>query len=148
MYEIDELESLSAEVSPKEARKLQIPIILRLLTKLEEKEIEDEQITKMIGELFKYLNVIVKGDDIPKRAYKKAVRFFIEYVRKTYDFVAKGTYTGMWIAIGVALGPGFGAAFTSINPSFIGAGAGIGIAIGVAIGSFYESKAEKEGKLY
>lgn len=144
---IEDLEKIRNSIGEKEAKRLSIPILIRLLTKLREKEIEDEHMRTLIEGMLNFLAHEAEGRRYEINAYKKEMKLLLNYAKKTYGMIAKDTYIGMGIAMGVAFGAGLGSAYASINPGFMGMG-GAGIAIGLAIGVSLEEKANKEGKLY
>lgn len=144
MYSKNEFENYINQFEEKMAKKLQLPVIIRLINKLNENNIEDDKIRETLSELQSLLNVIDNEDRNQKKQYRKSYRMLIDYADKTFEYKQKGTITNMYIGVGVALGTGM----IAWNPALIGAGIAIGIAIGVAIGTTLEKKAEKEGKIY
>lgn len=150
MYKKEKFKNILSKFSEKYTRRLSLPTILRLISKLEEKGIRDNEIVQMLSKLLTYLNAISKGDTSRNKTYRRSVNSLIEYTEKKYYFIAKGTYISryisIFISIGIAIGAGIGVAIDF--PGFIGAGIAIGAGIGLAIGSSKEDELKKEGKLY
>ena len=148
MYHKEAFENLILIFDEKQAKKLQLPTLMRLINKLIEHNIEDESITQNLSDLSSQLNDIHNGHTEVKRPYKKAAQKLISDAMKTHGLTAKGTYIGLYMAIGIAIGTGIGTAFSMANPSFIAIGSGAGIAFGVALGSSKEQKIDANGLLY
>lgn len=149
MYNKEAVEKLTVNFNDKEVKKLRLAIILRLLNKLNEEAIVDEEIEQMVTKVIGSLDAIKNGDMNKIKDCNKLVRALIDYVRNTLGFVTKGTYPAIYMGIGMIIGSGIGVTFfMAINPAFMGLGTGAGIALGLGVGSMLEKKADKEGKLY
>ena len=144
MYSNSEFKKLVSQFGEKDAKRLNIPIIIRLINKLNENSIEDVQIKQMLSELTSLLYAIHNGDTTLKKQYRKIYALLTNYTIKTYKLRQKGAYLSMYIGVGLTLG----IAIFAWDPTLIGVGIAIGIAIGVTIGSSLEGKATKDGKTY
>lgn len=144
MYNKNEFEKFSNQIEEKMAKRLQLPVIIRLINKLNENNIEDDKIRETLSELQSLLNVIDNEDRNQKKQYRKSYRILIDYADKTFGYKPKGTLTNMYIGAGLAIG----ISMFAWKPELIGVGVALGIAFGVAIGTTLEKKAEKEGKIY
>lgn len=144
MYNKNGFEALITKLDSKQAKRLNIPLIVRLITNLEDNSIVDEKIKQMLSDLYRMLSEIVNGDFMQKKSYNKSFRALTAFVRTTYKIVQKGTYVSTYLSVGIALGT----AMFAWNAALVGSGIAIGLALGVAIGSSLENKAKKEGKLY
>ncbi len=122
MYNKEEFKNTIAVFEEKKAKKLNLPVLLRLVGKLDEEGLKDEEILSAFSEMQVCLKDIHKGDNFQTKIFKNTQRQLMSQVSKKYNLVAKVTYMGMCI--------------------------GIGLAIGAAIGAAMEKKADEEGRLY
>ena len=149
MYYRDEIEILLKDAEPKTTKKLQLPLILRLIKKLEEKKISDDTLELMFKHLAGIAKNLVRGQTKGFNEYKKKNYEITVYVQREYELTAKGYYVSLYMAIGLAIGAGIGVALSSaINPAFVALGVGPGLAAGLALGTMKDKKTEEEGKLY
>ena len=147
MYKLNEFEELEATFINKRTKVIMEPII-RLIKKLEEREIVDEELAEKFGELLEGLKEFENADKKQRKAALYKNSEIIAYSRKQYELVAKGTLQnesmGLFMCIGLALGT----AFSARNTALLGVGLPIGLAIGLAVGGEKEKKAEEKGLVY
>ncbi len=149
MYESQPIQDLASSLDKKTAEKLRLPVLLRLIQKLNDKEIKDEQVFSQISDLTQVLEAVVQGDRSRLKAYRDSLNELTEMVRTKHGLVAKGYYTSLYLSIGIALGAGIGTALmAAVNVSFMAIGIGVGISLGVAFGAGREDKLDKDGLLY
>jgi len=150
MYKKDKLETILSDSNEKYTKQLSLPVILRLINKLDEKGIKDIEVSQKMTKLLIYLTAISKGDTSKKKACKRLINSLIEHVKEKHDLVMKGSivsfYISIFIGAGVAIGAGLSVAIN--NPALVGVGIAIGAGIGVAIGMSKEKEFEREGKTY
>ena len=110
--------------------------------------IDYEKIEKQLTELNLTSNSSNKYKQI-----KKAKRKFIAFLQKTFAFITKDYYTGMYmslgISIGMSLGVGIGVAFGIPKGLVFGMmiGMSIGMCIGLLLGNMQDAIAEREGRI-
>lgn len=143
---IETLDRFEKRLSDKEKRKLHLETLRHLIHKTASKE--DEELTRLLDDLFVSLKHISNADKKNTKAYLKQYDNVKKYVKDTWGFVAKGTVVGEYMAMGTGLGMLIGAGFSGINPALIAIGLPIGLAIGLSIGSQKEKDLEQDGKLY
>ncbi len=149
MYNRDKIEGLLIDTEPKIIKELQFPLILRLIKKLEEKQIEDDTLELMFRHLTGLAQNLARGQRKGLSEYKKKNYEITVYVHKEYELAAKGYYVNLYTALGLALGSGIGVALISaINPAVSALGIGSGLAIGLAIGTMQDKKEAGKGNLY
>lgn len=122
--------------------------VISLINKLEEKEIQDEELNDLLDGLYYAYERITTGDKTARKQASKAYSKIVSYAKEKYNLAQKGTIQGMYLAIFIGAGVAFGAAFSTINSGLIGAGIAIGVSIGIAVGTSMENKAKQEGRLY
>lgn len=149
MYYKNELDDIISKFDTKEAEKLQLSLVTRLIDKLMEKGIEDESAEQLFADTKDSLQAFNDGDKSQKKIYQKTHNTLTEYIRKEHGLVAKGYYPATFMSIGMAIGVGIGVALmSSMGSAFLAVGIGMGLAVGVGIGAQKEKKALDEGHIY
>lgn len=148
MIDKNKFENIISGFSIKQAKEYHLPVVLRLIDKLNENNIRDIEIRRMLSEISSCLNDILNGDRTKNSEYYRSFRALTIYTRKTYKYASKGTYYGIFIGFGAAISPLIGLLFLSIGLSAFLAATLLVIIIGVAMGIIMEKKAIKENRLF
>ncbi len=148
MYYKEEFENLVQQFEEKKKEKLELPKLLRLIEKLEEKQLENENIAAKFLSLKEVLEKAKENYKINKSIFARDFRALSEYIRKEYGLVSKGFYTAVYMSLGMAIGTGIGVAFMSTNTVFFVIGIGAGLAIGSGVGAQKDKQAKEKGIVY
>jgi len=149
MYFRSEFEKLKTGLDESKVRKLQLDFVIRLIDKLNEKMIDDEELVRLFENLLRTAVDYSEGREPNLRYYRKQKNDITNYVLKKYSLAYKGYYTAVYMSLGLVFGAALGTVFmTTLNPGFYALGIGPGIALGVAIGAGKEASMEKEGNIY
>lgn len=120
-----------------------------LTSMLDEKGIEDSELSKKFAELNDVLNRYVNGDSSIKQLVTNKMLEIVLYTYKKYKLVKKGTLRSKYVVICVAFGIVAGLALLSFaGPPYMSLSIAVGVGLGLLIGTFAEGKADKEGRVY
>ena len=147
MYNKTGYEEIEVELN-KKGYKTTAQSCIRLINHLIKKNIEDDKLKEMFDELLENITDYHNGDKNKKKPLRTKYYEIINYAKKEYKFIQKGTTVGAYMAMFSGVGVAFGAALATINIAFMGFGIPIGVALGLAIGTDIEKKAEKEDRLF
>tara|TARA_R110001632_G_scaffold158479_1_gene276537 strand:+ start:90 stop:584 length:495 start_codon:yes stop_codon:yes gene_type:complete len=119
------------------------------------KDLQSKKLTKMDQEkIEKQLSELKLTSDSTNKykQIKKAKRIFTAFLQKTFAFITKDYYTGMYmsigLSIGMSLGMGIGVAFGMPKGLVFGMmiGMTIGMCFGLLFGNMQDAIAEREGR--
>lgn len=120
------------------------------------KDLQSKKLTKMDQEKIENQLTELKltSDSTSKiKQIKKAKRIFMAFLQKTFAFITKDYYTGMYmslgLSIGMSLGMGIGVAFGMPKGLVFGmmTGMTIGMCIGLLLGNMKDAIAVREGRI-
>ncbi len=149
MYYKEEFQNLSQQFDKKQAEKLQLDYLVRMIDKLEEKGIDDEIILQRFEELKSQLEKVKAEFKGNKSIFIRDMKALMEYVRKNHALVAKGHYSMTYMMYGMSIGVALGVALMSMgNTAFLAVGIGAGLAIGYGAGEQKEKQVNLAGNLY
>ena len=149
MYFKDETAAVISQLGEKQAKQLRAFEISRIIDKLIEKEIEDEEIDLLILHIKDLLIKLQNGERKLKKTYLTAQNNLKEQVRKKYKLAPKDYYSSLYLSFGLSIGTALGVVLmTAVNSAFLAVGIGCGLSIGVAIGQTKEKEARSKGLLY
>lgn len=148
MYDKDEIMDLVEHLTKKQRNKLQTETFVRLIDKLLEKEVKDQDIEDDVSALKQLLITFVNGNYEGKKTFMKLFRALNKKVKAKYRFVPKGYYQTLYMGLGISLGSAIGVSLITINIAFFPIGIGVGVAIGAGLGSTKEKAAKDKDLLY
>jgi thiamine pyrophosphate-dependent acetolactate synthase large subunit-like protein len=143
-----EIGSRKDMLSPKDAKKYKLDLLLRIVGRVEEFtsmcgecQLSQQEITTLSQDLG-YLLQMPKPNKEARKRYFKAIDNIVKHLQKEHKLVTEGQNKGKWILAGMAISAAIGAVLD--QP---GIGTVIGFAIGIAIGSYMDKKAKEEGRV-
>ena len=149
MYYKEEFQNLIQQFDKKQSEKLQLPFLMRIIEKLEEKSIEDANIQLRFEEMKTQLEKTKEEFKGNRSIFVRDMKALMEYLRKNHDLVAKGHYSMTYMMYGMAIGVTMGVALMGTgNTSFLAIGIGAGLAIGYGSGEQKEKQVKQAGNLY
>lgn len=156
---LESMETLEGELTPKGYKKSGMDILKRIVEKLLDEisnnniEVEDnKELHGMIEDAYISLEVYIHSrmqmvDE--HRDYKKMLTIIVNRVKSDYGWVAEGSISSQYLALGLVFGSAFGLMMIALgNPAFMAIGTGCGLSMGVAIGVTKEKAAKESRKLY
>jgi ElaB/YqjD/DUF883 family membrane-anchored ribosome-binding protein len=143
-----ETNSYKDSLSPKEAKKYKLDLLLRITGRVEEFtsicgecELSREEVTRVSQDLGYLLQTPGTNKETRKR-YLKSINNIVKHLQKKHNLVTEGQNKGKWTLIGMAFSTAVGA--VADQP---GIGIAVGAGLGIAIGSYLDKKAKDEGRV-
>ncbi len=87
-------------------------------------------------------------DNKLRKEYLMAFQEMIKQAKKEYGLIAKGSFVGMYMAVGMSIGLVLGMVIFSPDNAMYSTGIAVGMVIGIVIGTTKENQLEKDGKLF
>jgi len=130
----------------KDSKKYKLDLLLRVANRVDEFssycgecQMFQQEITTLAQDLG---NIIQLPGKERRKSHIKKINNIVKHLKKEHKLITEGYYRGIGMMIGPAIGTGIGGALDNT-----GMGIAIGVAIGFVIGSYWDKKAEKEGKV-
>ncbi|NEN22377.1 hypothetical protein G3O08_02530 [Cryomorpha ignava] len=119
-----------------------------LLSELNKKEIPNQVIESINGEIEELNETTISGKDFMKLVKDKQTKI-LKLVEQDLKYVPKNHFRNIWLALGMAafgvpLGVAFGLSIG--NMAMLAIGIPIGMVVGLAVGTGMDKKAAEEGR--
>lgn len=149
MYYKNEIDKSIEKITDKDIAKLAVSM-RSLISMLEEKGIEDSELSEKFKEVNEELNRCANGDMGARRPASNKMLEIVLYTFKKHNLARRGTLRSRYVVIYVAIGIMAGLAMFSISiPAYyMSISIAVCAGLGLLIGTVKESKAEKEGRVY
>lgn len=106
---------------------------------------------ELIQNAFNLLSIYIHErptDNKLRKEYLLAFQEMMKQAKKEYGLVAKGSYVGMFMAVGMSVGLVIGMTIFSADNALYSTGIAIGMVVGIVIGNAKENQLGQQGKLF
>lgn len=140
------LEELKATTGPKEAKRLDMAKVGRLIHRLDAFAGECPQCNEDLSELHDHILQLketnITTDKTKVKAFTSKLNGISSHLQKVHKLIPEGYFMSLYMSIGISLGVAFG--LTLMDN--LALGMPIGMAIGIAVGSGMDADAKKKGR--